>query len=213
MFRNSLLGWSQRVRMTNTKPPSIYRLLVLSRDHHGKLCCMPSWSQWSCGKGYAGALNVLQSWLWKYVQLYTVLLRSLHDLACVAGQAYGPACSPGIAWGFPSLVIVSLVIRSTPLATYSVPRSSDIERLVLSLFVPPLYLSVQRGCHTFQATCLFSLLLLPPLQYRRTVLTFSGGPLVCSMEQSVSSCHRSYMPTSSAIHPCPWSGYYINHRW
>ena len=123
------------------------------------------------------------------------------------------SCSPGIAWGFPSLVVVSLVICSTPLATYSVPRSSDIELLVLSLFVPPLYLSVQRGCRPFQATCLFSLMLLPPLQYWRTVLTFSGGTLVCSMEPSVSSCHRSSMPTSSAIHPCPWSAYYLNNRW
>ena len=79
-------------------------------------------------------------------------------------------CSLGIARGFPSLVVVSLVICSTPLATYSVPRSSDIELLLLSLFVPPPYLSVP-----FQATCLFLLLLLLPLQYRRTVLTFIGG--------------------------------------
>ena len=86
-------------------------------------------------------------------------------------------CSLGIARGFPSLVVVSLVICSTPLATHSVPRSSDIDLLVLSLFVPPLYLSVHRGCRPFQATCLFLLLLLLPLQYRRTVLTFIGGPV------------------------------------
>ena len=27
------------------------------------------------------------------------------------------------------------------------------------------------------------------------------------------TCHRSSMPTSSAIHPCPWSAYYLYHRW
>ena len=27
------------------------------------------------------------------------------------------------------------------------------------------------------------------------------------------TCHRSSMPTSSAIHPCPWSAYYLFHRW
>ena len=113
------------------------------------------------------------------------------------------------------MVVASLVICSTPLATYSVPRSSDIELLVLSLIVPPFYLSVQRGCRPFQATCLFSLLLLLPLQYRRTVLTFIGWFVVWSRRCRVHccTCHRSSMPTSSAIHPCPWSAYYLYHRW
>ena len=52
------------------------------------------------------------------------------------------SCSLGIAQCFPSLVMVSLVICSTLLATYSVPRSSDIELLVLSLFVPTLHLII-----------------------------------------------------------------------
>ena len=47
------------------------------------------------------------------------------------------------------------MIWSTPLATYSVHRCSDIELIVLSLFLPPHHLSVQRGCHPFHATCLF----------------------------------------------------------
>ena len=78
---------------------------------------------------------------------------------------------------------------STPLATSSVPRCSDIELIVLSLFLPPHYLSLQRGRHPFHATCLFSLLVLLPLQYRRTVLTFSGRPVVgfFFIEPSVSS--------------------------
>ena len=69
-----------------------YRLLLLSRDHHGKLCRMHSGSQWSCDNGCAGTLGVLQLWLcsWRSVQLYSVLLRSWHHLAWVAGQAYGP---------------------------------------------------------------------------------------------------------------------------
>ena len=140
--------------------------------------CLLEWSQWSCVKGCAGALNVLQSWL------CSCEIRSA--VYCPAPKLASPSMggwsslwygSLGIAWGFPSLVVVSLVICSTPLATYSVPKYSDIELLVLSLFVPPIYLSVQRGCRPFQATCLFLLLLLLPLQCRRTLLTFIGGPV------------------------------------
>ena len=57
--------------------------------------------------------------------------------------------------------------------TSSVPRSSTIELIVFSLFLPPHYLSVQRGCHPFHATCLFSLLLLLPLPYLWIAHTFS----------------------------------------
>ena len=37
---------------------------------------MPPWSQWSCGKGCAGALDVVKLWLcrWRSVQLYSILL-------------------------------------------------------------------------------------------------------------------------------------------
>ena len=99
---------------------------------------------------------------------------------CLGGWSSLWSCSPGIVRGFPSL----LVIWSTPLATSSVPRSSDIDLLVLSLFLPPHYSSVQMGCRPFQGTCLFSLVLLLPLQFQRTVLTFSGGP-VCLLYGAV----------------------------
>ena len=71
--------------------------------------------------------------------------RSLHHFAWVAGQAYVPAILALSEASFLSLVGVSLVVWSTPLATYSVPRSSDIELLVLSLFLLLHYLSVLRG--------------------------------------------------------------------
>ena len=91
---------------------------------------------------------------------------------CLGGWSILWSCSPRLSeasllwWGY------SLVIWSTPLATSSVPRCSDIKLIVLSLFLPTHYLSVQRGCHPLHATCLFSLLVLHPLQYRRTVLSF-----------------------------------------
>ena len=115
-------------------------------------------------------------------------------------------CSPGITRCFPSLVMVSLVIFSPSLATYSVPRFSDI---VHSLFIPPLYLSVQRGCRPFQATCLFSLLLLLPFSSGGLSSLSLEDRLVCSMEPSMSSSLLYMSPqfpanlTSSAIHPCP----------
>ena len=115
----------------------------------------------------------------------------LHHLAWVAGQPYDPAVLDCLGY--------SLVIWSTPLATSSVPRCSDIELAVLSLFLPTHYLSVQRGCHPLHATCLFSLLVLHPLQYQRTVLTFSRRPDGLLYGDT---CHRSILPTSSELHPC-----------
>ena len=49
------------------------------------------------------------------------------------------------------------MIWSTPLSTSSVTRSSsDVERLVVSLFLTLLFLSVQWGFRLVQAICLFS---------------------------------------------------------
>ena len=58
---------------------------------------------------------------------------------------------------------------------FSIPRSSDI---VSGFTVPstPLLISSE-GCRPFQETCLFSMMLLLPLHYRRTVVTFSEGPV------------------------------------
>ena len=114
---------------------------------------------------------------------------------CLGGWSSLWSCNPDIVWGFTSL----LVIWSTPLATSSVPRSSDIELLVLSLFLTPHYLSVQRECRPFQATWLFSLLLLLPLQYQRTVLTFSGGPV--GVQYGVVGFEFTAVPVTAAS--CP----------
>ena len=96
---------------------------------------------------------------------------------CFGGWSTVWSCSPSLSegsilwWGY------SQVIWSTPLATSSALRSCDKELIVFSLFLPPHYLSFQRGRHSFTATCLFSLLVLLPLQYRRTVLAFSRRPV------------------------------------
>ena len=151
-----------------------YYLFVLSRYHPGKLCWMPYWSQWSC------ALGVLQLWVctWRYVPLYSVLLRSSHHLAWVADQACGPAFQVRHCLRLPFFGrdITSDLIHPIGHFFYS---QIFWPRAVSAFTVPSTpYLSVQRGRHPFQATCLFfSLLLLLPLhnyQYRRTVLTFSG---------------------------------------
>ena len=124
-----------------------------------------------------------------------------HASRSLGGWSILWSCSLGIARGFHSLVMVSLVICSTPLATYSVPRSSDIELLVLSLFVPPLYLSVQRGCRPFQAT-------LPVFNAASTSPSVpadcphfhwkTGWFVVWSRRCRVHccTCHHSSMPTS-----------------
>ena len=158
----------------------MYRLLVHSRDYHGKLCRMPSWNQWSCGKGCDGALGVLQLWLQS--KICSTVLRPAPKLAspCLGGWSALWSCSPRLYegslrwWGY------SLVMLSTPLTTSSVPRSSDIELIVFSLFLPPHYLSVQL------LACFHCLFYFPFSTGGLSSLSVEYQ-LVCSMEPSVSS--------------------------
>ena len=167
---------------------------------------MHYWSQWSCGKSRAGALAVLQLWHLQ-LNICSTVLWPAPKLAspCLGGLSTLWSCSPDIVWGFPSLQ----VIWSTPLATSSVPRSFDIELLVLSLFLPPHYLSVQRGMSSIPGnlpvfTAASTSLSVPadcPLFQWRT-----GWLVVWSRRCRVHccNCHRSILPTSSAFHPCRW---------
>ena len=114
---------------------------------------------------------------------------------------------PGIVWGFPSLVGISLVIWSTQLATSSIPRYSDIELSVLSRFLPTRYLSVQRGRRPFQATCLFC--------HCCFYFPFISAPMDCPHFQWMAGWfvvwNRRFTVRSSACHPvsCPRSWHSI----
>ena len=104
------------------------------------------------------------------------------------------------------MVGISLVIWSTQLATSSVPRYSDIELSVLSLFLPPHYLSVQRGRSTFQPTCLF---------FFTAASTSPSVPADCPHFQWMTGWfvvwNRRFTVRSSACHPvsCPRSWHSI----
>ena len=142
-------------------------------------------------------------WCSRCCAIMTMQLNICSTLFCPAPKLASPclgswsslwSCNPGIDRGFPSL----LVIWSTPLATSSVPRYSDIELLVLSLFLPPNCLSVQMGCRPFKGTCLFSLLLLPFSTGGLSSLSVEDR-LVCNMEPSVSSS-QLYLSPQHPIH-------------
>ena len=111
----------------------------------------------NCTPSFSEACSTLLGWL--------VKLMVLHSWHCLWLPFFGMG------------IITGDLVNSV--GHFSVPRSSDIDMLVflLSFHGSPHYLSVQRGRCTFQATCLLSLLFLLPLQYRRTVFTFIGGPV------------------------------------
>ena len=106
---------------------------------------------------------------------------------CLGGWSTLWSCSSRLSeasllwWGY------SLVIWSTPLATYYVPRSSDIELIVLSLFLSPHYLSVQRGCHTSPLLACFQCWFYFPFSTGGLSSLSVEDQLVCSMEPSMSS--------------------------
>ena len=126
-------------------------------------------------------------------------------------------CSIGIAWGFPSLVVVSLVICSTPLHLFCsqifwhravsafTVRSTTLLISSEGMSSIPGYLPVFTAASTspsVPADC-------PHFQWR------TGWFVVWSRRcrDHCCTCHRTSMPTSSAIHHCPWSAYYLYHRW
>ena len=79
------------------------------------------------------------------------------------------------------------MIWSIPLATSSVPRYSDIDLIVFSLFLPPHYLSVQRGCLPYPAISCFHCWFYFPFSTGGLSSLSVEDQLVCSMEPSVSS--------------------------
>ena len=79
------------------------------------------------------------------------------------------------------------MIWSTPLATSSIPTSSDIDLIVLSLFVPPHYLSVQRDVvHPTLLACFHCWFYFPFSTDGLSSLSVEDQ-WVCSMEPLVSN--------------------------